>query len=307
MVINFLVNEIQGGWSPTDIRLGGTEDSVVRWAEELNKRGHVVTVYRNKGTEPLFHNGVNYTGRENYTRQNAAKFCINVKSPEVAPLVPTLYLTNETDAGKHDLSKYEGVIWCSQWAVDNIPTNAKQTFILPYGYDSKKIYPGQKIRCQCFYGSSPDRGLDTLLNVWPDIHMKHPEAILILTYGAQVPSLDGVMNLGVVDEETMNEIYQISDFWLHPCNGGELYCITGIKAQAAGCIPVVIPRMALSETVVNGYWADNEANYFDALDGALSAPDKEIGALRQELAKHHFPDWEDSTNRLEEIIGLVTK
>ena len=292
MVISFLVNEIQGGWKPTDIRLGGTEDSVVQWAKRLRARGHTVDIYDND-------NRNSYPG--------GYDVCINVKSPDKPPLEPTLYLTNETDASRHDLSMYDGVIWPTQWAVDNIPTNAKRTFILPYGYDSRHIYTGQKIRYQCFYGSSPDRGLDTLLNVWPEIHMKHPQATLLLTYGAQVPPLEGVMNLGVVDEETMVDIYRTSDFWCHPCNGGELYCITGIKAQAAGCIPVIIPRMALSETVINGYWADDEASYFDALDVALSASNEEIAKLRKELMYHHYPNWFDSTNRLEEIIGLVTK
>lgn len=290
MRISFLVNEIAGGWKPTDARLGGTEESVVRWAECLRTRGYKVDIYDND-------NRNSYPG--------GYDVCINVKSIDKKPLEPTLYLTNETDATRHDLSAYEGVIWPSQWAVDNIETNAKKTFILPHGYDPKNIWSDKKFKKQCFYASSPDRGLETLLAIWPTVYERHPDATLLLTYGAAIKFEKGVINLGEVDEETMNEIFRTSDFWLHPCNGGELYCMTGIKAQAAGCIPVIIPRMALSETVRHGFFAKDESDYVKMLDIALSASDEVIDDLRGSLLAEKYPDWEASTSILEKIIKTV--
>lgn len=289
MLISFLVNEIRGGWKPTDTRLGGTEESIVEWSKELRKRGHQVDIYDNE-------NRNNYNG--------GYDICINVKSSDKPPLEPTLYLTNETDASSLDLSAYAGVIWPSQWAVDNIPVNNK-TFILPHGYDPKKIYPGDKIGQQCFYASSPDRGLETLLRVWPEVHAKHPKSTLILTYGARLELMEGVINLGEVDEDTMNEIYRTSEFWCHPCNGGELYCMTGIKAQAAGCIPVIIPCMALTETVKHGFFAQDGFGYGKKLDAALLASSEFKDKERYLLAQEHYPSWEDSTDILLKIINNV--
>jgi hypothetical protein len=37
--------------------------------------------------------------------------------------------------------------------------------------------------------------------------------------------------------------------WLHPCTGIELFCIAGQKAMCGGAIPVVVPCMAMSETI----------------------------------------------------------
>lgn len=295
MLINFLVNEVAGGWEPTDTRLGGTEESVAQWAEELARRGHLVNVYRNGRSDERhipFGKFPCYLPRGEEMRP--ADICINIKSSEVAPKEPTLYLTNETNANQLDLSAYVGVIWPSQWAVDNIPVNNK-TFILPHGYDPKKIYPGKKIPKQCFYASSPDRGLDTLLEAWPKVYKAHPDATLLLTYGA-TSDLPGVISLGEVDEETMNEIYRTSDIWCHPANGGELYCITGIKAQAAGCWPVIIPTMALAETVRYGTKTTKE-DYADALIKALddhSTP-----------PKLDYPTWGDSVTMLLDIIETV--
>jgi glycosyltransferase involved in cell wall biosynthesis len=115
--------------------------------------------------------------------------------------------------------------------------------------------------------------------------------------------LPGVINLGEVSEEDMNEVYRTSSIWCHPCNGGELYCMTGIKAQAANCVPVIIPTMALAETVRHGIRCTKE-NYAQKLatvveDGGLQAYE------RGKLAKEHYPDWQDSTDALLAVIEKV--
>lgn len=306
MRINFLCNEVLQGWEPTDTRLGGTEESIVEWAKELTRRGHMATVYRNgrnDGTKKqLFftgnQDGVMYLTRDDYIKRHIKPddICINIKSSEVTPKEPTLYLTNETNASDLDLSAYAGVIWPSQWAVDNIPVNNK-TFILPHGYDPKKIYSEKKIPKQCFYASSPDRGLDILLKAWPEVHRAHPDATLTLSYGGHA-DLPGVISLGEVDEDTMNEIYRTSDIWCHPATGGELYCMTGIKAQVAGCWPVVIPTMALKETVRYGTFSTPE-NYAEdliaTLNGYTSPP------------SFKYTTWKESTDKLLEIINSVVQ
>ena len=119
MVINFVVNEVAGGWEPTDTRLGGSEEAVVRWAEEFVKQGHEVRVYRNGHGGFHAHNGVHYEDRELYG-QHGGDICINVKSSEIPPKEPTIYLTNETNASDLDLSAYQAVVWPSQWCIDNI-------------------------------------------------------------------------------------------------------------------------------------------------------------------------------------------
>lgn len=297
MRINFLVNEVAGGWEPTDTRLGGTEESVVRWAEELAKLGHTVTVFRNPGDADLPMLGdVFYAPRNEYDNRRGVGVTINIKSSEVLPAEPTLYLTNETNASELDLSAYLGVIWPSQWADENIPVNNPRRFILPHGYDSSQIYPGEKIPKQCLYASSPDRGLDILLEAWPSVVAAHPDATLLVTYGAEPVDLPNVYFMGEVDEETMNDLYRTSEYWVHPCTGGELFGISGIKAQAAGCWPVYIPTMALAETVRFGTKSTKET-FADDLIKALSD--------RPTVPKMHFVDWKESTLRLLEIIQEV--
>lgn len=313
MRISFLVNKVVGGWEPNNARLGGTEESVVQWAEELVKKGHGVRVYYSSHSRDLMgytdlSSRVVYMNRHYYEKDAPGlgfDVCINVKSSEISPKESTLYLTNETNASELDLSAYEGVIWPSQWAVDNIPVNNK-TFILPHGYNAAQIYPDKKIPKQCFYASSPDRGLEILLEAWPKVYKAHPDATLIVTYGGNI-DLPGVINMGEIDQETMNDIYKTSDIWCHPATGGELFCMTGKKAQAAGCIPVIIPTMALSETVERGFKTDKE-NYAQTLMEVLGLSMEYRDHIRQDIIKHaNAMTWEESTDRLLEIINSVLK
>ncbi len=287
MKIEFLCNYVQGGWKPTDKRLGGTEESIVWWAKELEKRGHTVTIYDNDN-------------RDSY--KGEGDVCINVKSSDIPPKVPTLYLTNETNATELDLSAYEGVIWPSQWAEEHIPVNNQVKYILPHGYDSDKIKPEQKTNKQCLYASSPDRGLEILESIWPSIIEQHPDAMLYVTYGGKINTPNTVC--GDFTEEEMNDLYNASDIWLHPCTGGELYGISGIKAQAAGAIPVYFPTMALAETVKVGVACEDEFDMYTKLNELLGDVDKKR-TLREELSEQHYVDWSESTDRLLEIIDKV--
>ena len=310
MRISFLMNEVAymdyetqtvvRGWSPTDKRLGGTEESVVRWAEELVKRGHAVKVFKDNLSPAR--NGVLYMDFALYHSSQPGDVCINIKNSAVPPKGPTLYLTNETDANLKDLSAYDGVIWPSQWAADNIPVNNPKLFILPHGYDHTKIYPKDKVNKQCLYASSPDRGLDVLDQIWPLILDQHPDAQLYVTYGGRINAPNTIY--GEFSEEEMNELYNTSDIWLHPCSGGELFGISGIKAQAAGAIPIYFPTMALAETVQSGIAVQDIREMYDALNDLLGDNDRKT-ALREEMAKIPQPNWETTTDRLLEIIGAI--
>jgi len=295
MKISYICNYlyINDGWSPWDTRIGGSEEFVVGTSKILAKLGHKVSVFHN-GRHGDYE-GVEYRSHENFT---GGDIVININYPEFKCDAPQILWTSLTD--HPDLSEFKAVCTISEYAKQNTNIAHPNIFIVPPGYDDSKISPHKKIKKQCLYASSPDRGLNTLLDVWPEVSAWHPDATLVVTYGGKL-DLPGVINLGEVDQETMNDLYNTSDYWLHPCNGGELYCMTGVKAQAAGCVPVVIPRMALSETVRHGFVAQSEKDYADVLIRALDDP----GDVRKLLAKEHYPTWQDSTDMLLEVVNSV--
>lgn len=127
------------------------------------------------------------------------------------------------------------------------------------------------------YFSSYDRGLECLLNMWPKIREQVPEATLDIYYGwntfdkvhsanpqmmkwkwsiirklSELRSL-GVTEHGRVDHQTLAKAMKEIQVWAYPTEFTEIHCITALKAQEAGCVPVVTDVAALQETVVRGY------------------------------------------------------
>lgn len=290
MKISFICNPIyiNGGWSPFDTRIGGSEECIVEWSKRLAERGYECRVFHNgkHGT----YEGVEY---RNHSEFEPGDVTINVNYPQFKSEGKTIFWTSLTE--HPDLSHFDKVLAISHYQLANCGIVHSNVELLPPGYDHAEIYPSRKIPKQCFYASSPDRGLSTLLEIWPKVYEAHPDATLLVTYGGHVDQ-QGVINFGSVDEETMNQIYRTSQIWCHPCNGGELYCMTGIKAQASGCWPVIIPTMALAETVKFGTFS-NKDRYAEDLISALSTSN--------EIPVNSYPTWDSTTDQLLDIIKSV--
>jgi len=123
-------------------------------------------------------------------------------------------------------------------------------------------------RLSCVYASNYSRGLSQLLDIWLDVRKEFPTATLDIYYGRETwgtmskEELDkltkrivafkkrGVRERGKVGHKELAEAFLRSSILTYPCsNLSETFCITAVKAQAAGMIPVVTRKGALDETV----------------------------------------------------------
>jgi GT2 family glycosyltransferase len=124
-----------------------------------------------------------------------------------------------------------------------------------------------------FYGSSYDRGLDILLEMWPKIHFKYPDSELHIAYGwdlfdkvtkgnaerqawkarvIEMMKVDGVFEHGRLSKEELKKVRETCGIWVYPTYFPEINCITGLDAQKDGLVPVVSDFAALNETVRSG-------------------------------------------------------
>lgn len=169
-----------------------------------------------------------------------------------------------------------------------------------------------KVPGRVLYASSYDRGLGFLLEQWPKIRKQVPHAELHVTYGfdfwkrseAVVPApvaegmrqervrLENLMvQPGVVHKrrlprgEFLKELAE-AQVWAYPCTGGELCCKTALEAQFAGSFPVVVPTMALAETVQWGIKVSPDG----FADGVIRALSLESGVDR---GPQTIPSWND--------------
>lgn len=130
------------------------------------------------------------------------------------------------------------------------------------------------------YSSSPDRGLQTALDLWPLIRAEVPEAELHVFYGfdglrktqppladaleAKAKATGGVVLHGRVNPPELAREFMRSGVWFYPTWFSETSCLTAMQAQAAGLRIVTSPLAALNETVAHrGTMADGAPGPID--------------------------------------------
>jgi glycosyltransferase involved in cell wall biosynthesis len=135
---------------------------------------------------------------------------------------------------------------------------AEKVIILPNGVVDVEHCEGPNHGHVFVYGSSPDRGLDYILAVWPLIRQRIPTAELHVYYGftdavkrhltiqlgpegferyyrdvmIKLETLPGVRYHGSVDHTTLKEAYSHAGFLLYPTAFPETGCITAMKVSS---------------------------------------------------------------------------
>ena len=178
----------------------------------------------------------------------------------------------------------------------------------------------QRNRFRAINSSSPDRSWPILLNIWPRIKERVPQAELHLFYSFfnwekiaphypgqqeliqklknQIKELEplDVVYHGRIDQNQLAEEFLKSGVWAHPTWFSESSCISAMEAQAAGCRIVTSSIAALNETVSNrgilidGDWTSREYQnkFIDAVVTAMTIEDNSDRIILQDYAKEHF-------------------
>lgn len=129
------------------------------------------------------------------------------------------------------------------------------------------------------YTSSYDRGLEHLLALWPKVKEAVPGATLDIYYGWQLfdrfykdnpasmkwkermlemMKATGITEHGRIPQEQVAKEMGESGIWAYPTHFGEINCITALKAQAYGAVPVVVDYAALKTSVQFGVKVDGD-------------------------------------------------
>lgn len=129
------------------------------------------------------------------------------------------------------------------------------------------------------WASSYDRGIIHLLKMWPKILAKFPDTTLEIFYGwdlflkgfqnnpermkwkAKIDEMmtqTGITHHGRVGKLKLLEHMGNSGIIPYCTDFEEINCITVLNAQKVGCVPCVINKAALKETVGSGIKIDGE-------------------------------------------------
>lgn len=283
-------------WSPGDIAtkgLGGSETAAVRLADELSEIGFIVTVYGE--TETSMFRDVMFKNWRAFDPTEPREAVISSRTPElfdrpVAAAKRFLWMHDTDCADRLTPARAESidyVLTLSDWHRQHVrglyPFLSSKLRRVRNGIHRPYFDQAPERATRLVYTSSPDRGLDILLELWPEVRKHVPDAEFCYAYApvyweiakqdatvgahaariAELSEQDGVHNVGPLSQPEIAELMCSSLVWAAPSWNTpfdvafqETSCIGAMEAQAAGCVVVASNWGALPETVQVGQLVD---------------------------------------------------
>lgn len=279
-----------GTWGPwsLDTGVGGSEEAVIQLSKILAKMGWKVEVYAIPGERAGEYDGVKWRHYWEFSSRDKFDVIIGWRDPalfdkKLNARKAYLWLHDVVDREeltKERLANLDKIIFVGQYHRDIYPeVPEKKCLVSGNGIDPNQFIYDNKFKRdlhRCVYMSAHERGLELLYKIWPDVRKAVPDATLDVYYGwksfdevnkdnpermawkkklltmeAELES-QGVTNHGKIGHtQIVKEIYK-SGVWAYPSPFPEVYCITGVKAQAGGAWPVISDYAALKDTVQYG-------------------------------------------------------
>ena len=287
-------------WSPDTldtVGLGGSETAAICMAREFVKLGHKIRVASHCGSRAGNYDGVDYVHFQDVINNPGAYACdILVSSRQVGifdfpiPHKASFVWVHDIhlgDPGQPNMGRWlikpDRYFCLSEWHksffLQVYPFIHRENVIVTKNgldlnyFKSAPVKDGNRL----IYSSSPDRGLERLLELFPRIRKEVPDAQLDVYYGFQtwrsmaannkeeLAKIDkferlleeqkdsGVTYHGRVSKPELAKAFLRSKVWGYPTWFTETYCITALEAMASSCVPVTTALAALPETVSHGF------------------------------------------------------
>jgi glycosyltransferase involved in cell wall biosynthesis len=314
--LDIYVGASHESWSPKSVEsgIGGSEEMFINMAKELSKF-YKVTVWNRCLDDEGDYEGVTYKNYDDFDVKETDILIIcrtphllikhhldKVKAKKYLWLHDTI---NPLEVIPY-LMGFDGIFtlsnWHQQYYVQCCIESFRSKIIKTRNAVDYSLF-NQNVKRDPYtivYGSMYNRGLVQLLTLWPKIKLAVPQAKLRIFYGWE--TLEKILSLSelktfkdevekLMDQEDIVHLGRISHkdvamemlgagVWAYPCGEfNEISCITAMKAQIGGAIPVVIPKAALNDTVKYGIKVSNGKspeeildNWADALIQVLNDP-----------------------------------
>lgn len=330
----FVCGQVLEDWTPNslDKGIGGSEEAVIHLSRELVRFGYDVTVFNNCGEGEGTYDGVAYKNLPRFNPRDEFNILISWRTN----IFPLGIKAQKKIVWMHDVPHtlledkknnffIDKIVVLSEFHKSLISGKIEdeKIFVSSNGINLKEFdecnVPERNPK-RVIYASSYDRGLEHLLEIWPEVKAEVPEAELHIFYGWNnydklfregavdgkfkemlLPKLkqDGVFDHGRIGQGELVQEFFKAGVWAYPCHFDEISCITAMKAQACGAIPVVTGYAALNETVRSGIVIPGSASnpsvlgdFKNALIGILMDTEEQDRIRASVLKRRALFSWE---------------
>lgn len=308
--IAFYTNPLFETWHPEKAKVegsGGAEMCVMEIARRFAFDGWRTVVFGTPGANVGYYEeeGVEYWNAQEFDANENFEVFVGSRAPHMFEMPmranKKLLWMHDVNTGQVPFSgwgdvwtKMDGVIGLTDWHCNHLSKlygiDPGKMIKIHNGFDPAQFTSHAKDPHKFVFSSSPDRGVDVLLSMWPEIRKLYGDATLDIFYGwtgidrilqmqpdhpiqafkNHVVGLsedlkgEGVTWHNRVTRAELAKHYETTAVWAYPTYFMETFCITALEMQAAGVIPATSNLAGLKETVacpelmINGF-----ANNFD--------------------------------------------
>jgi glycosyltransferase involved in cell wall biosynthesis len=357
--IVILCGEALEPWGPNSIDtegIGGSETAVIQMATRLADRGYHVDLYNFAiENEGVYGSNFGVWDLARYNPEEAARLTIASRMPEFDKPGGTEKwwvwchdLHYQSKFSVERAQEFDRIMPVSQFHSDYLARiypflNDHPGFIATRnGIDLSRFSTEdrpERQRRKCVFSSSPDRGLEELLLMWPEIHRGFEDAELHIFYGFQnwdklidsgarqlanrkqrlIDLFEGLKGQGVtwhgrVSQEELAHEYMTADIWSYPTPFVETSCITAMEAAVAGAVPVTSKLGALPETIGDRgllipVGSPRNRNYQQMFLGAISQCMTDAEDVEKKIAEWEFTgvvEIDEQARKMHEELKAAT-
>lgn len=273
-----------------EMGIGGSEECLILLSRELAQLGHSVIVFNNCSDHAHGHVWSYGRGDVEYTHHSEYDKTLETLRPDLLVAWRNWYLLIGKNAGEKWLWCHDIPVGCHCPCQEEIDREDSafyhiDKFVLLNNYHRGLYHhiPDEKVfvceigvdqapydvtverdPARVLYFSHPNRGLDRLREVWPQVKQAIPEATLASFWWEPEHFRPANEALGILPMEKRGyleiaiETMKAGVFG-YPCTfAPEISPATTIKAQMGGCFPVVVMQGGMIDTIQSGYRVSQE-------------------------------------------------
>lgn len=334
-------------WSPKSIvegGIGGSEENVIYTAKGLSSHGWNVTVYNNCGKMAGEYDGVSYRPFWEYNIRDRQDVTILWRHPRFAEHVTER--AGKVFVDMHDviadaeftpkrLKNIDKVFVKTEFHKSLFPSVPDdKVSVIPNGFDSS-MFEGkiEKDPYLIINTSSPDRHLESTLDIFEKLIEKSDKPWKLTWYygwdvfdvvhekgteqsdwkEAQMKRFNRLVENGraeggfMIGQDEIAKKMKHASVFLYPTRFPEIFCISAVKAQSAGAVPVVSDYGALNETVQYGTKVHEDT---DVLSSTISenqgrSIDDYVNAILSIKSQEGMEAWANSEYNWEKVIKMT--
>jgi GR25 family glycosyltransferase involved in LPS biosynthesis len=209
--------------------------------------------------------------------------------------------------------------WHKNTFTDQYPSLKDKMFVINNGIVVDKFTHKQiKISNRFIYTSCSERGLDKLLELWPQIIENLPSAELCICSYNKFPQNDyerkldeiikqnnSIKHLGCLNKNQLYELMYSAEYWLYPTNFSETSCITAMEMLMSEVICIYYPIAGLVNTLGNYGIPVKKGNEINTILNLSTNTKNDMVKKGKEYALSC--SWENRTNEWVKLIDFKTQ